>query len=164
LLFKLESLALTASHHATGTTTGWFKDDWMTLTLSDSREAAQHLARLLPLHQLALRLPLPYWPLASAELNPTQGAQCSDEALDAARQEWTDRAFNSSQPADAEDPSTRLAFRGLDNPWAWTPDIHAPFLPDEGSPLAWRIARFLHDWKSAIPSTSQSSSNSKKKR
>ena len=164
LLLKLESLALTASHPLTGKTTGVFKDDSLTITLSDPNEARQILSRLLPLHQLALRIPLPFWPLASAKLVPSTAASYSEEALDAARQKWTDRGFNAAQPPESEDPQSRLAFRGLDDPWGWTPEINAPFLPDEGHPLAWRVARFVQDWKTSIPSSAPSSSISKKKR
>jgi exonuclease V gamma subunit len=160
----LEAVALTASQPSSGKTSGVFQDEKITLPLADSNEARQILRRLLPLYQLALQIPLPFWPLAAAKLFPSPDAAYAEETLDAARQKWTDRNFNSAQPPESENPSSRLAFRGLDDPWGWMPQIAAPFLPDEGRPLAWRVARFLHDWKGAIPSTLQPSSTSKKKR
>ena len=164
LLLKLEALALTASQPVTGQTTGVFKDGSLTVTVSNSDWARQHLDRLLPLHQLALRLPLPFWPIASAKLFSSPPTAYSSELLEAAKQKWTAREYNSTRPPESEDPPSRLAFRGLDDPWSWTPQIDTTFLPDEGLPLSWRVARFLHDWKNAIPSSFAKSQPSKKKR
>jgi exodeoxyribonuclease V gamma subunit len=164
LLLKLEAVALTASQPSSGKTSGVFQDEKVTLPLADPNEARRTLRRLIPLYQLALQIPLPFWPVASAKLFPSPDAAYAEETLDAARQKWTDRNFNSAQPPESEDSSSRIAFRGLDDPWGWMPEVAAPFLPDEGRPLAWRVARFLHDWKGSIPSTLQPSSTSKKKR
>ncbi|MEY5026913.1 MAG: hypothetical protein RLZZ244_2441, partial [Verrucomicrobiota bacterium] len=123
------------------------------------------LASLLPLLQLAQRIPLPLWPKATMGLidkalslkhptpAPLSPAQIR-EALDAAFENWSTTSPGGG-PSESESPVGRFAFRGCENPFAWPlpPSLESPLLPDPQSPLAWRLARFLRHWirQSGIP-------------
>jgi hypothetical protein len=136
-----------------GRTTGVFRDDSLSVVTPSAEGAKALLQRLLPPYRLARRVPLPFWPGASRKIDAQAGAspEAREKHLEAAREEWTSGAFNSKMPPEAQAPVTRIAFRGLEDPMAWSPAVEADFLPDPGAPLAWRIARFINDWMAALP-------------
>jgi hypothetical protein len=143
---------------------GVFVDEVVSMPMPSPRRAAQLLEKLVPLYQLARRLPLPFWPKAFRELDASAGAtpEEQDKALELAHTRWMTPPFYSSQPAESQAPATRIAFRGLEDPMAWNPDVAAPFLPDQGAPLAWRIARFIREWVATLPTPDPKASAAKK--
>lgn len=160
LLFRLDALALAGSANAAlqppGQTHGVFTDLRQTLPPLAPGDAAQHLGLLYPLYRLARRIPLPFWPNSSQVLCespkvPGDPLRASADALEEAYQAWAFRGFDASIPADSESSATRVAFRGLEDPFAWQPDVPADFLPAPGEPLAWRIALFIENWIAALP-------------
>jgi exonuclease V gamma subunit len=193
LLFRLEALAIAATVEISGeienvraedepflppaangqvlnTATGIFREERHTLALPAAGEAAALLEQLLPLYRLARRVPLPFWPQAAFKIKALAGTAPEERTnrLEAAREEWLNGGYNSPKPPESKVPATRIAFRGLDDPLAWTPawaEELADFLPDPGAPLAWRLARFMADWLGAPPPDAKpkTSRSSKKK-
>jgi hypothetical protein len=69
--------------------------------------------------------------------------------LETARESWESNTFGSGSP-DSEAGETRYVFRGCHNPFLLKSEGDATaFLPAEDTPLAWRLAIFLHEWKTA---------------
>lgn len=136
-----------------GRTTAVFRDDSLSVTTPSPEAAKALLQRLLPLYRLARRVPLPFWPGASKKIDAQAGAspEAREKQLESAREEWISVSFNSKMPPEAQAPVTRIAFRGLEDPMAWSPPVEADFLPDPGAPLAWRVARFINDWVADLP-------------
>lgn len=172
LLFRLDALALAASAEVSrgpviGRTHGIFKDRSQVLAPLTPEEASRHLTPLLTLYTLARRLPLPFWPASSQVLcephdAPRDSSQAPAEALEAAYQKWASGDFNASRPPDSQSPATRMAFRGMDDPFTWTPDVPADFLPAPSEPLAWRIALFFENWIASLPATISETASPKK--
>jgi exonuclease V gamma subunit len=136
-----------------GKTTGVFGDDSLSFFTPAPEEAKALLLRLFPLYRLARRVPLPFWPGASQKMEARAGASPEERerSLEGALEFWKSGHFNATTPPEAQAPVTRIAFRGLEDPMAWSPPVEAAFLPDPRAPFAWRIARFLSDWMSALP-------------
>ena len=125
----------------------------LTLPLPDRARAL--LGELLPLLEAAQSVALPLWPKSIEAMckkaTPTDMASPSEfqHALETARESWESNTFGSGSP-DSEAGETRYVFRGCANPFLLKSEGDATaFLPAEDTPLAWRLAIFLHEWKTA---------------
>ena len=122
------------------------------MTVPTADEAQGYFDRFLKLFRLAVRLPLPWWPdshdvLVKAMRRIEEGAIKDDTieaALSKAYSTWSgeDQAEHRTPPP-ATLACTRMCFRGIDDPFQWTPAIDLPWLPEPERPLAWRMSRFL---------------------
>ncbi len=134
----------------------YFKNEkTLNLTLPSQEQAIALLQALLPLLQLAKRIPLPFWPGSADKVfevafkSPPPGPQQVTDALEAGFNHWSG---NTTGPGDAfapesELPASRYAFRGCDDPFLWEPEVGPlTWLPEAGQPIAWRIHSFIHSW------------------
>ena len=152
LKLKLELLCLAAARSGTRITsvTATFKgNNGGAFQAPPADKIPGLLTGLVDLYDLAQRLPLPFWPDAYAAMLPIGDDANPDELLGKGFSKWDpeDRSEYSSPSASAS-PATRFAFRGLDNPFVWTPDVASlPWLPDPGKPLAWSLCLFIEKWE-----------------
>jgi exonuclease V gamma subunit len=138
----------------------WFRKDKKAKVLNapDHERAKELLADCCRLYRLAECLPLPFWPQAYEEMlrlkdrvkkDPTMNASL-DRLLLEAWSVWTEnRAPGNAGAPENLLPATRACFRGLDNPFTWTPKLVDDWLPQPGSSLAWRLFCFVSQWEKA---------------
>jgi exodeoxyribonuclease V gamma subunit len=138
----------------------WFKNQKRAKTLiaPETARSSALLAELCRLYQLAERLPLPFWPETYARMRglvdkakKVQPAEVvPEQILMAAWSMWADsNAVGQAGSPESRLLATRACFRGLDDPFAWTPDLTVDWLPQPGASLAWRLFCFVSEWEAA---------------
>jgi hypothetical protein len=152
-------LCLAAAEGARQVETWFSKDKRATVFAApDSTEAASLLEELCHLYRLAQCLPLPFWPQAYDRMRQLEenarksGANAiePETLLMAAWTTWTEGAgFGLAAPPERSLPATRVCFRGLDDPFTWTPRLADSWLPASDQPLAWRLYYLISQWESA---------------
>jgi hypothetical protein len=96
-------------------------------------------------------LPLPFWPNAYEKMRSAQDELTPEQILMAGWSVWAEeKAFPGAPAPESRLPATRVCFRGLDDPFAWTPELTIDWLPEPGRPLAWRLYRFVSQWEDAL--------------
>ena len=74
-----------------------------------------------------------------------------DSILAQAWSSWSEgNAFGDAGAAECDLPATRVCFRGLDNPFSWQPPEAPNWLPEPGTPLSWRLYRFVAQWEATV--------------
>ncbi len=123
------------------------------------------LTRLVDLYALAQRLPLPFWPDAYEVMGfGKDDGEPPKALLKKGREKWDPEFRPNGAPPSSEAPATRFAFRGLDDPFSWKPDLpEISWLPGSGHSLAWRLGLFVHEWESGFPPVEKPTSKSTKK-
>ena len=157
LKLKLELLCLAAAISGSRVTnvTAKFKESKKAKSFqAPQREKISGLlTSLVDLYALAQRLPLPFWPDAYEAMLPVGGDDDNpDELLGKGFAKWDpeDRSEYSSS-SESEGLATRFAFRGLDNPFLWRPDVASLLrLPAPDQPLAWNLCLWIQKWESAF--------------
>jgi exonuclease V gamma subunit len=158
LSVTLGLLCLAAAQGITQAQT-WFRNDRNAkiFLAPDPAVATKLLEKLLRLYDLAQHMPLPFWPEAYDRIcrlvdnARTHGHQepPRDALLSAAWSTWTlGAALDFAGPPESKLPATRVCFRGLSDPFTWTPPLSVDWLPGNGEPLAWRLYRFVSEWES----------------
>ncbi len=139
----------------------WFKGETKAkrLTVPDPPRAQRLLFDLCQLHELAQCLPLPFWPEAYQAMcgaeergRRNESARRSPEQIRAeAWSVWAHgRGYAQAPAAERDSTASRACFRGLVDPFEWAPPVAAPWLPEAGQPLAWRLFRLLSAWEEAL--------------
>jgi len=141
------ALALLAPERAGDRAIALFRDGKrLDLQVPTLAVAQKQLAGLVDLHDLARRLPLPWWPDAHEAMQVAQQKGATAEAaLMLGYAKWcvADRQGDDVPPAASGQPATRLCFRGLADPFRWRPGINVPWLPEAGEPWALRLSCFI---------------------
>lgn len=162
---RRRTLSLTLSLLCLAAATGlrevetWFSSEQRSQVIRapEPERAMALLSEVVRLHELAQCMPLPFWPAAydrmcKLALSVTKnGGQPNPTALLTAA--WTtwiqSEGFGGVLPGESLLPATRICFRGLHDPFTWTPTLQDDWLPDAGAPLAWRLYRFVSQWETA---------------
>lgn len=125
------------------------------IPLPSPDQARSLLGLLMPLLEAAKSVALPLWPKSFEAIfkktppSVTASATEIHHALEIARESWESDAFGSG-PQESDGIETQYAFRGCSNPFVLVTEVEATdFLPAKGAPLSWRLAIFLHEWKTA---------------
>ena len=125
------------------------------ITLPQPDRARELLGELLPLLEAAQSVALPLWPKSFEAMckHTTPSAMASpseiSRAVEIGRESWESDTYGSGSP-ESDDRATQYAFRGCDNPFTLAGEGESThFLPANGAPLTWRLAIFLHEWKTA---------------
>jgi exodeoxyribonuclease V gamma subunit len=168
LKLKLELLCLALSHPAVNSVAARFSDGTTErrFKLPPAGEIPALLTRLVDLYALARRLPLPFWPDAYEEMvKGKDDIEAPEALLNKAREKWDpEYRRDDAPPPSCEAPATRFAFRGLDDPFFWKPDVpDISWLPASGQPLAWRLGLFIREWESGFPPVEKPSGKSARK-
>jgi exonuclease V gamma subunit len=159
LAVKLGLLFLSLAENATQIETWFSKESKPKVLTALPREHAEtRLLELCRLHELAQCIPLPFWSNAYDKMRTTEARAKKnalsldrDQLLMTAWAEWNDgNSYYGSGLPERCLPATRACFRGLSDPFVWTPELNVDWLPEPDAPLAYRLFSFVSAWENAV--------------
>jgi exonuclease V gamma subunit len=157
LLVKVGLLCLCADQNVTRLE-AWYQSKRAAevVVVPDPSRAKTLLGDLCRLYELAERLPLPFWQGAYEAMRElVDKADGGNTALDqkpilmAGYTAWSEGPHANTVQPESRLLSTRVCFRGKDDPFTWIPQLTIDWLPDLESSLAWRLLRFVSQWEDA---------------